>query len=258
MADKIVLDLETKKAIDEVGGFHNNHKLGVSVCGVYSYARNEYRGFREEELDEMLEWLKAAEVIVGFNSKHFDFPVLQPYYKNFDLSKLPHLDIMEEIVHALGFRLKLESVAQETLGYGKSGDGLDAIRYFKAGDWDSLIRYCLDDVKVTKEVYDYGLNHGKLWFSNSGKRESIPVRWQQGESIQKLVERAFSEGKQLEVACITDEGRAELHTIDIKELKGDKFKALSHTSNDLKVFDVSRLKTAKEIGSMASWQQGLF
>jgi DEAD/DEAH box helicase domain-containing protein len=132
MSDKIVLDLETKKTFDEVGGHHNSHLLEVSVCGVYSYARDEYRGFKEHEFAEMLEWLKAADLIIGFNSKHFDFTVLQPYYPNFNLGQLPHLDILEEITNILGRRLKLESVAQETLGYGKSGDGLDAIRYFHA------------------------------------------------------------------------------------------------------------------------------
>jgi DEAD/DEAH box helicase domain-containing protein len=128
MSDKIVLDLETKKTFDEVGGHHNSHLLEVSVCGVYSYARDEYRGFKEHEFAEMLEWLKAADLIIGFNSKHFDFTVLQPYYPNFNLGQLPHLDILEEITNVLGRRLKLESVAQETLGYGKSGDGLDAHR----------------------------------------------------------------------------------------------------------------------------------
>lgn len=256
--DKIVLDLETQKTFDEVGGHHNNHKLGVSVCGVYSYERNEFRAFKEEEFKELLEWLRNAELIIGFNSKSFDFAVLQPYIKNFDLSRLPHLDILEEVVHALGFRLKLDSIAQETLGYGKSGDGLDAIKYYRAGDWDSLIKYCLDDVRITKEIYDYGLSHGNLWFHNNGRRESIPIRWQQGESVNDLVNRAFRQGLQLNIFYINDDGQASEHKVDIKELKNNKFKAFSHTTNSLNTFDISRIKSAKEVGQMGSWQQGLF
>ena len=118
--DIMVLDLETKKTFDEVGGQHNRHLLGVSLVGVYSYNRDSYRGFKEEEFGELLELLKNTELVIGFNSKSFDFPVLQPYYKDFDSNTIPHLDILEEIVYALGHRLKLESVAQSTLGYGIS------------------------------------------------------------------------------------------------------------------------------------------
>src|SRR3990167_268697 len=128
MGDKLVLDLETKKSFEEVGGDIHKDCLGVSVVGVYSYERDQFRGFREEEFEELGKWLKAADLIIGFNSKSFDFNVLQPYIK-FKLAKLPHLDILEEVYHALGHRLKLDSVAHSTLGEGKSGSGLDAIWY---------------------------------------------------------------------------------------------------------------------------------
>src|SRR3989338_10740091 len=127
--DKLVLDLETKKSFEEVGGHHNSANLGVSLVGVYSYDQNKFRAFREEEFKELGEWLKSASLIIGFNSKSFDFTALQPYFR-FKLAKLPHLDILEEIKHALGFRLKLDSVAQSTLEIGRSGSGLDALRYF--------------------------------------------------------------------------------------------------------------------------------
>ncbi|MFH0873239.1 MAG: ribonuclease H-like domain-containing protein [Candidatus Komeilibacteria bacterium] len=258
MNDKIVLDLETQKTFDEVGGHHNSYKLGISVCGVYSYARDQYRAFREHEFEEMLDWLKAADLIIGFNSKHFDFTVLQPYYPNFNLGQLPHLDILEEITNVLGRRLKLESVAQETLGHGKSGDGLDAIRYFRAGDWDSLITYCLDDVRVTKEVYDYGLVHGNIWYSTGGKKEKIPISWQKGESINDLLKNALRKGRQLAIDYISDDGKVVQDRIDIHKLEGDKITAFSHNCNGLKFFDLGRIKAAQDVGEMRSWQKGLF
>ena len=162
------------------------------------------------------------------------------------------------MVRALGFRLKLDSIAQETLGHGKSGDGLDALRYYHAGDWNKLISYCLDDVRVTRELYDYGVAHGQLWFSTAGKRESIPIRWQQGETVSDLVKRALLQGKQLTIEYVDDNGQASSHTVDIKELHGLKFKAFSHTAKAVLPFDVSRIRQAKEVGQMSSWQQGLF
>ena len=156
MDKKIVFDLETKKTFDEVGGYDNTHLLGITVCGVFDYSTGKYRAYQESELAEMEELFSQVDLLIGFNSKSFDNTVLQPYFTNLDLNKIPHLDILEETTRVLGHRLKLESVAQSTLHEGKSGSGLDAIRYHREGDWDNLIKYCLDDVRVTKEVYEYG------------------------------------------------------------------------------------------------------
>jgi len=257
MNDKIVLDLETKKTFDEVGGHHNSKLLGISVTGVYSYERDKYRAFRENEMDELKEWLTAADLIIGFNSKSFDFTVLQPYYKNFDLSKLPHLDIMEEVVYSLGHRLKLEIIAQATLGYGKSGHGLDAIKYFNQGDWESLEKYCLDDVKVTKEIYDYGMSHGYIWYTSNGVKEKIVIRWSKGETVSDMVNRALSRGLQLEIDYISDDGEETTRKIDIQGVNGNKIKAFCHLRNATRRFDLSKIKKAKDIGSMDSFQNTL-
>jgi len=204
MGDKLVLDLETKKSFEEVGGDQNKDQLEVSVCGVYSYDRDEFRSFREEHFTELEEWLKNASLIIGFNSKYFDFAVLQPYFK-FKLSKLPHLDILEEIYHALGHRLKLESLAQSTLGEGKSGSGLDAIWYYKNSDWEHLEKYCLDDVRIARDVYEYGKKHGHLWYDNRGQRQTIPVRWNGTTTITGQIMDAYRNGQQVEIEYLKTE-----------------------------------------------------
>lgn len=164
----VVFDVETKKAFDEVGGYFPE-KLGVSISGVYyrdEAAQTEwYRGFREEEFPEMFKLFETADRIVGFNTINFDMPALSPYYVG-DLLALPNLDIMVELEKQLGHRVALDAVAKETLGEQKNGHGLDAIRYYHDGDWESLTKYCLQDVKVTKELYEYGLAHKKLMFKN--------------------------------------------------------------------------------------------
>jgi DNA polymerase III epsilon subunit-like protein len=261
MKDTIVLDLETQKTFDEVGGFQSNHHLlGVSVVGVYSYNLDKYRGFKEEEFPELLELLKNTELVIGFNSKAFDFPVLQPYYKDFDLMTIPHLDILEEVVHALGHRLKLDSVANSTLGYGKSGSGLDAIVYYRNNEWEKLIKYCLDDVKVTKEVYDYGLKHGNIWYHNSGEKTPILARWFDKSNqtpIKAIVEKAFTDGQQLEIDYMDESGQVTKRKIDIQAIKGNKIKAFCHMRDALRVFDIDRIKDAKVIGKMQSFQSSL-
>lgn len=168
----VVFDVETKKAFDEVGGFYPE-KLGVSISGVY-YHDDEgplefYKGYREEDFPEMFKLFERADRIVGFNTINFDMPALQPYYLG-NLSALPNLDILAEIEKVIGHRVSLDALAKVTLGEQKIGHGLDAISYYHEGKWDLLEKYCLQDVKVTKMLYDYALQHKKLIFKNKWNR----------------------------------------------------------------------------------------
>ena len=74
------------------------------------------------------------------------------------------LHLLEEIQKVIGHRVKLESVAQGTIGSGKSGNGLEALLYFRNNRMDLLKKYCLDDVRVTKQVYDFALKNQKLLY----------------------------------------------------------------------------------------------
>ena len=174
MLKKIVLYLETQKSFEEVGGRGKNHLLKVSVCGIYDYSTNEYSIYEEHELPKLASILQTADQIIGFNIKNFDFAVLQPYM-NFDVNTLPYFDILEEIERVLGHRVKLESVAQGTIGSGKSGNGLEALLYYKNGRMDLLKKYCLDDVRVTKEVYDFAIRNQKLLYRDYFNIRELPV-----------------------------------------------------------------------------------
>lgn len=175
----IVFDLETQRSFDEVGGRDNFDKLGISVLGAYLYKTDEYAMFEESELKNFEELLVSRPLLVGFNSRRFDCAVLQPYVHT-DLAKMPQLDILEEFVKVAGHRVKLESIAQATLGAGKSGSGLDALEYWHNGEIDKLKRYCMDDVKITREVYEYGAKNGELLFMHKYKRGKarVPVSWE--------------------------------------------------------------------------------
>src|SRR3989338_5721832 len=165
MANKIVLDLETQKDFSEVGGRSGNKNLRVSLCGIYSYTEGNYLCFSEKELTKLGEMLQVADQVIGYNIKQFDYEVLQPYL-NFPLATIPTLDILEIVDQALGHRISLEVVAQATLGVGKTGTGRAAIDLWKSGRLEELKSYCMNDVKLTREVYEYGQKHGKLLFQD--------------------------------------------------------------------------------------------
>lgn len=186
---KIVLDLETQKSFDDVGGRGKNHLLKISVCGVYFYETNKYVTYEEHELGKLAPLLQTADQIIGFNIKDFDFAVLQPYL-NFDIFEIPYLDILEEIEKVLGHRIKLESVAQGTLGTGKSGTGLQAILYWRSGRMDELKKYCLDDVKVTKQVYEYAMKNGKLLYSDYFSVKEIPITFAEAKERGEVLHQA--------------------------------------------------------------------
>ena len=157
MTNEIVMDIETTNSFAEVGKYDPS-LLNVSLVGVYFYATDTYESFLEPELPKLWRLLEGADRIIGYNLIGFDYKVLNRYYPG-DLLKLPTLDVMYEIEHQIGFRVKIDDVAQATLGVGKSGNGLMAIEYFRRGELDKLREYCLMDVKVTKEVYEHGLKN---------------------------------------------------------------------------------------------------
>jgi DEAD/DEAH box helicase domain-containing protein len=173
----LVIDLETQKTFEDVGG-RNYADLLVSVLGLFRYDSNTYECYLEEELHRFENLLIDTELVIGFNIRKFDFPVLQHYMK-LDTTKVPMLDLMEDIANKLGHRVSLESVAQATLGKGKTGRGLDAIDFYREGKWDLLKSYCLNDVQITKEVFEYGQQHGLVYYQTRDglDRKSVNVEW---------------------------------------------------------------------------------
>lgn len=172
MRREIVLDIETKNTFQDIGAY-NPALLSVSLVGVYFYETDTFESFLEEDLPKLWPRLERADRIIGYNQIGFDMPCLQSYYTG-ELLKLPMLDLMVEIANRLGFRPKLDDVAQATLGVGKTGHGLQAVEFWKKGEIDKLRDYCLQDVKITRDVYEYALSHGEVKFTDRmGKTVNI-------------------------------------------------------------------------------------
>lgn len=162
----VVLDLETKKLFSEVPNGEAKH-LGVSCVGVWTSYDDSLRVYLEGELGDLWPILEEADVIVGFNIRKFDMPVLAPYYLG-DINGFPVLDLLDAVREGLGFRLKLDDLAHATLGYGKTGSGLDAYRFYKEGRIDDLKEYCLNDVVVTRDLFLHAKEKGFLKYPDLG------------------------------------------------------------------------------------------
>lgn len=160
--NEIVFDIETQNTFAEVE--NDFKKFKISVVSIYSYQLGGCLSFCENELGRLWPMLEKADRIIGYNSEHFDLPILGNYYLG-DLSRIPHLDLMKEIKNRIGLRLKLSDVAQATLdNISKSADGLQAIRWWKEGKIDEIKKYCEQDVKVTKALYEFGRDNKQLFY----------------------------------------------------------------------------------------------
>lgn len=174
MRREIVLDIETRNTFQDVGAY-NPSLLQVSLVGVYFYETDTFESFLEEDLPKLWPRLEQADRIIGYNLIHFDYPCLQTYYSG-DMKKLPTMDLLVEIEKRLGFRIKLDDVAQATLGIGKSGHGLLAVEYWKKGEIEKLREYCLQDVRVTRDLYDHALREGEVaYVDRTGQKRAIPL-----------------------------------------------------------------------------------
>ncbi|MCK9360783.1 ribonuclease H-like domain-containing protein [Patescibacteria group bacterium] len=184
MRREVVLDIETQNTFQDVGAY-NPSLLKVSFVGCYFYETDTYEGFFEQDLPKLWPRLERADRVIGYNLIGFDYPCLQTYYTG-DIMRLPTVDLLVEIEKRLGFRIKLDDVAQATLGVGKSGHGLMAVEYWRNGELDKLREYCLQDVKVTKDVYEHALQNAFVSYNNrQGQKQDIPLPLEPPEPAQR-------------------------------------------------------------------------
>ena len=177
---KIVLDIETKNIFQDVGS-NEPKDLDISVVCIYDSATDTYSSYLEEDFPKLWPILENADAIITFNGDHFDLPLLDKYYPG-DLMKIKSVDILKAVKDSLGRRLKLDTIAQATLGKGKSGNGLEAVAWWRNGEVQKIIDYCIEDVKVTKEIYDYAIKNGHLKYRDNDKIKDIPLntsKWEQ-------------------------------------------------------------------------------
>lgn len=180
----VVIDVETQKGFNEVDR-KKLYLLKVSVACAYDSLTDSYAAYEEKELAKLETLLKSADLVVGFNVRDFDLEVLSPYFVS-SVKNLPILDILVEFEKVRGHRISLQSVAQATLKASKSGSGWDALRLFSEKKMDELKAYCMDDVKITKEIYEYGKKHGKILFISNRDYQTheVPVSW--GNALEDL------------------------------------------------------------------------
>lgn len=172
-----VIDIETRRSAQEVGGWHNAHKMGISCAVLYDSKTKAYDSFLEDQAGRLIDRLKQFDLIVGFNIRRFDYRVLSAYAPD-NMCEWPTLDLIESVHRHLGYRVSLDNLALASLGRKKSADGLQALRWWQEGNMTDLISYCRKDVEITLAVYRFGQANGYVLFHNKAKQAvRVPVDW---------------------------------------------------------------------------------
>jgi len=172
-----VLDLETQRSAQDVGGWSRADRMGVSCVVLYDSAHDCFFDYLEKDLGALLDHLQQLDLVVGFNITRFDYQVLKGY-TDFPLHTLPTLDMLQRLHSRLGYRLSLDHLASATLGVNKSGNGLQALRWWAEGQIRKIIAYCRQDVILTRDLYLFGRDNGHLLFRNKAKAlVQVQVDW---------------------------------------------------------------------------------
>ena len=169
----ITFDIETSNVFSATSR-NDLSQLNLSVVAIHDSETNEYSSYSQEELPKLWAILEQADMLIGYNSDAFDIPILNKYYAG-DLTKIHSLDLMIEVQKVLGRRIRLQSLAEATLNVGKSGDGLKAVEWWAQGLYDKVREYCIEDVRITRKLFDYALAKGVLKYKDLNTIKDIRI-----------------------------------------------------------------------------------
>lgn len=170
----ITFDIETRMTSLAGGRGVDINDMDITVVGIHDSSTGAYSSFLKEDLPRLWPVIEGADMLIGFNSDSFDIPLLNRYYPG-DLTKIRSLDILSEIYKALGRRVRLQSLAEATLGKGKKGDGRQAMDWWEEGLYDKVREYCIEDVRLTRELYDYAKEHGYLKYKDFKEKRDVKL-----------------------------------------------------------------------------------
>jgi len=170
---EIYLDIETLRLSHEVeGGWGNIRAFGVAVAVTWD-KENHFRRWFECDSGTLVTELETFTRIITFNGNRFDLEVLRAYAPVDEL-RLRSFDVHEELYKLLGHRVKLDQLARDTLGAAKTGDGLQAVGWWRAGQKDRVAAYCEQDVAILRDLVEHGRAKGFVVLAS----RQVAVKWE--------------------------------------------------------------------------------
>jgi len=170
---EVYLDIETLRLSHEVeGGWGNIRAFGLAVAVTWD-KEHGFRRWFEADATRLVSELESFTHVVTFNGNRFDLEVLRAYAPVEGLRQRS-FDVHEMLHKQLGHRVKLDQLARDTLGTAKSGDGLQAVEWWRAGQKDRVAEYCEQDVAILRDVVEHGRAKGYVVISS----RQVRVAWE--------------------------------------------------------------------------------
>ena len=175
----VLFDIETLRSAADVGGWGNIHRMGVALAVACFLEEGRFEVYREAEVRALVEALRSATLVIGYNIRRFDYRVLSGYTGEDYSRLLPTFDLLEDVHARLGFRVGMGHFALETLGYPKSADGLQSLAWVREGRLDLVEEYCRKDVEILRDLYLHGRREGFLLYRDRRRdvRLKLCVEW---------------------------------------------------------------------------------
>lgn len=169
---EIYLDIETLRLSHEVeGGWGNIRAFGVAVAVTWD-KENKFRRWFEGDSEKLIAEMGTFTRIITFNGNRFDLEVLRAYAP-VDGLRQRSFDVHEELHKQLGHRVKLDQLARDTLGTAKSGDGLQAVEWWRNGEKERVATYCEQDVAILRDIVEHGRAKGYVVIAS----RQVRVTW---------------------------------------------------------------------------------
>lgn len=160
----IYFDIETLRLSDEVeGGWNSIHKFGLAVAVTWD-EQGKFREWYEDDAQALVSEMNGFGRIISYNGDRFDFEVLSAYASVNSINGLraKSLDLLSDLRSKLGFRVALDKLAAATLGSKKSGSGLKAVEWWRAGQRAKVVEYCRQDVQLLIDLVTFAREKGKV------------------------------------------------------------------------------------------------
>ncbi len=157
-----------------VRGHVDVNEQELIIVAIHDSLTGEYSSYVKEDLIKLWPIIERADMLIGFNSNNFDIPLLNRYYPG-DLTHIRSLDLLHEVQQVLGRRIRLQALAEATLGRGKKGDGLAAQGWWREGKKEKVKEYCIEDVRLTRELYDFARTNGMLKYKDLSEMREIKL-----------------------------------------------------------------------------------
>jgi DEAD/DEAH box helicase domain-containing protein len=174
----VYLVLSTQKSAEDVGGWQHKHLLGLGVAVTYDTREGRYNVYTAETVAALLASLREADLVIGFNTRDFDYQVLQSY-TDVPLATLPTLAVLDAVQQTLGFRLSLRHLVKETLGIERPNDSLRTLQWYQEGERERIVQQCRRDLELLRALVRYGTDTGTVFYRDqAGVRTAVPVHWE--------------------------------------------------------------------------------